>query len=120
MSLQKPSSSCRHFKGVDALMARTVKLGADASAALGGRGGGMEGSTSRNMGKDFVTHARSKGTYAGVSVDGAVIRTKDDLNHAYYGSVVKPSDILQVRKVSANPHSKKLYEAVSTATGVHQ
>ena len=70
------------LKGVDALMARTVKLGADASAALGGRGGGMEGST-------------------------------------YYGSVVKPSDILQVRKVSANPHSKKLYEAVSTATGVH-
>ena len=77
----------------------------------------MECSTSANLGKDFVTYSRSKGLFAGASFEGASIRTRDDLNKAYYGSAVRPSDIVLVRKIEANPRSKQLREAVVTAAG---
>jgi hypothetical protein len=65
-----------------------------------------------SMGKDFVTYARTKGVFAGVSVEGASIRTRGDLNKAYYGSVVRPSDIELVRCDKSNPQSQVLHQAV--------
>ena len=104
-------------KGIESLLSSTVKLGADASAAVGAKGGGMKGGTSANLGKDFVTYSRAKGVFAGVSLEGASIRTRDDLNKAYYGSAVRPSDIVLVRNVTSNPDAKPLREAVVTAAG---
>jgi lipid-binding SYLF domain-containing protein len=77
----------------------------------------MESSTSTNLGKDFVTYSRTKGAFAGVSLEGASIRTRDELNQAYYGSSVRPSDIVLVRNVTPNPHSQQLREAVANAAG---
>jgi SH3 domain-containing YSC84-like protein 1 len=104
-------------KGVDTLLTSTVKLGGDVSAAVGSQGGGMEGSTSTNLGKDFVTYSRTKGAFAGVSLEGASIRTRDELNQAYYGSSVRPGDIVLVRNVTPNPQSQPLREAVVSAAG---
>jgi lipid-binding SYLF domain-containing protein len=104
-------------KGIESLLSNSVKLGADASAAVGAKGSGMEGSTSANLGKDFVTYSRSKGLFAGVSFEGASIRTRDDLNKAYYGSAVRPSDIVLVRSITPNPQSRELRDAVVSAAG---
>lgn len=104
-------------KGVESLLSNSFKLGGDVSAAVGTKGSGMEGSTSANLGKDFVTYSRSKGLFAGASFEGASIRTRDDLNKAYYGSAVRPSDIVLVRNIQANPSSKQLRDAVVTAAG---
>src|SRR5215813_7728274 len=84
-------------KGIESLLSSTIKLGADSSAVIGPKGSGIEGATSISMGKDFVTYARAKGAYIGLSVEGASIRTRDDLNKRYYGSAVRPSDIVLVR-----------------------
>jgi lipid-binding SYLF domain-containing protein len=104
-------------KGIESLLSNSFKLGGDVSAAVGTKGSGMEGSTSANLGKDFVTYSRSKGLFAGASFEGASIRTRDDLNKAYYGSAVRPSDIVLVRTIQANPSSKQLRDAVVTAAG---
>ena len=104
-------------KGIESLLSNSFKLGGDVSAAVGSKGSGMEGSTSANLGKDFVTYSRSKGIFAGASFEGASIRTRDDLNKAYYGSAVRPSDIVLVRKIEADPRSKPLREAVVSAAG---
>jgi lipid-binding SYLF domain-containing protein len=103
-------------KGIDSLLSSTIKLGADVSAAVGSQGGGMEGATSTNLGKDFVTYSRAKGSFAGVSIDGASIRTRDDLNKGYYGAAVRPSDIVLVRNIKPNRRSKELRDAVVAAT----
>ena len=103
-------------KGIESLLSSSVKLGGDVSAAIGPKGGGMEGSTSTNPGKDFVTYSRSKGLYAGVSLEGASLRPKNDLNKSYYGSAVRPSDVVLVRNIKANPHSQQLREAVAKDT----
>ena len=104
-------------KGIESLLSNSFKLGGEVSAAVGSKGSGMEGSTSANLGKDFVTYSRSKGVFAGASFEGASIRTRDDLNKTYYGSAVRPSDIILVRKIEADPRSKQLREAVVAAAG---
>ena len=98
-------------------MSDSFKFGGDVSAALGSQGTGMEGSTSANLGKDFVTYSRTSGLFAGVSVEGASIRTRDDLNKSYYGSAVRPTGILTVRDVKPNPRSQALRDAVVNVAG---
>ena len=97
-------------KGMDRLLSSTVKLGVDGTVAIGAKGGGAEGTLA-----DFVTFTRAKGLYAGVSFDGASIRTRDDLNYAYFGEDVRPSDIIIAHKAKPNPNSKELQAMLATA-----
>lgn len=98
-------------KAVDSLLANKIKLGADGSVAIGPKGEGAD----TNLTADFVTFTRAKGLYAGVSFDGALIRTRDELNAAYYGQDVRPSDIIIAHKAKPNPHSKELHAMLGTA-----
>jgi lipid-binding SYLF domain-containing protein len=63
---------------------------------------------------DIVSFSRSKGLYGGVSVDGAVVATRDGLNTAYYGKPVSPADIL-VRRSASNPHAATLIDMIRKA-----
>ena len=98
-------------KAVESLLANKFKLGADGSVAIGPKGGGAD----TNLTADFVTFTRAKGLYAGVSFDGASIRTRDDLNAAYFGEDVRPSEIIISHKVKPNPNSKELHAMLKTA-----
>lgn len=98
-------------KAVDSLLANKIKLGADGSVAIGPKGGGAD----TNLTTDFVTFTRAKGLYAGVSFDGASIRARDELNAAYYGQDVRPSDIIIAHKAKPNPNSKELHAMLATA-----
>ena len=84
-------------KALEKLYSNSVKLGADASAALGSRGA-EKGAV---MNTDFVAYSKVKGAFAGVAVDGAVLDVRQTLNSAYYGQAVTPSDILVNRSVSS-------------------
>ena len=42
----------------------------------------------------MYSYSRSQGLFAGVSVEGTVINTREDLNEAYYGKPVSATDIL--------------------------
>jgi lipid-binding SYLF domain-containing protein len=103
-------------KGIESLLSGTIKIGTDASAVIGPKGSGIEGATSVNTGNDFVAYARTKGAFVGLSVEGASIRTRDDLNKSYYGSAVRPSDIVLVRNVKSHPQSQMLHQAVVKGT----
>jgi lipid-binding SYLF domain-containing protein len=98
-------------RGVAALLTSSVKLGADVGVAAGPVGLGASAATA-NLSADILSFARSKGLFAGISLDGAVVAVRDSLNHAYYGAQVTPADILMRRKV-ANRRSGPLISAVS-------
>jgi lipid-binding SYLF domain-containing protein len=102
-------------RGMTALLATSAKLGADVGVALGPVGAGAEAATA-NLSADIISYSRSKGLYAGVSVEGAVVATRDALNKAYYGKAVSPTDILLRRTVS-NQKAAGLIGAVSKAAG---
>ena len=99
-------------KGIDSMISTTVKLGGDASVAVGPIGRGMEGSTAPNLSADLLSFSRAKGLFGGVSLEGAVVAARDAWNTAYYGKPTKATDILVRRDVS-NPHAENLRKVVS-------
>jgi lipid-binding SYLF domain-containing protein len=100
-------------KGIDSMISTTVKLGADASVAVGPIGRGIEGSTAPNLSADLLSFSRAQGLFGGVSVEGAAVAARDAWNTAYYGNPTKAVDILVRRDVS-NPHADNLRKAVTT------
>lgn len=89
-------------KGLNALINSEVKLGADASIALGEIGAGVEGSTTTNVGKDILTYSKTSGLYGGVSIEGAWVRARESLNREYYGPNVTPRAIVLDRQFNNN------------------
>ncbi len=101
-------------KGVDSMLTSTMKLGADASVAVGPMGGRVEGATAPNLSADLVSFARSTGVFGGVSLEGAVIAARESWNSAYYGKPTRPVDIIAKRSVK-NPHAEPLLSVLETA-----
>lgn len=99
-------------KGLNTLLAPSVKLGGDASVAAGPVGAGA----AADVTSDFVAFARSKGVYGGVNLDGTVITANGEWNNAYFGKSVLPPDIL-VRGVATNKGGSRLIAAVAKAAG---
>jgi lipid-binding SYLF domain-containing protein len=88
-------------KAVDSLLASSVKLGGDASVALGPVGTGAKANAGiPNVTADFVSFAKTKGLYAGLNLEGSVVAVRDSLNKAYYGRDVRPADIIEKHTVS--------------------
>ena len=70
-----------------------VTLGAEASAAAGPVGRDTQASVTPTAA--IYTYSRSKGLFAGASLEGAVIATQKEANARYYGRSVRAIDILR-------------------------
>src|SRR5215467_5452966 len=75
-------------KGVDSLLKSKVKLGADASAAIGPKGRDAEAATDVLMHSEILTYSRSRGLFAGVSLEGSTVRSDGSANSKVYGKEV--------------------------------
>ena len=101
-------------RGVTALLKNSAKLGADVGVAVGPIGMGTAASTA-NLSADIISFASSKGLFAGIAVDGAVIAVRNGLNKAYYNkNKLTPNDILILRTVT-NPQAENLTKSVAAA-----
>jgi len=98
-------------KGLESMYTSSFKLGADASVAAGPVG---VGAAARGLTADVISFARTKGAFAGLSLEGAVIKTGNKSNRAYYGKDVRPVDIFVTRSVT-NPGSSVLRSEVRQA-----
>jgi lipid-binding SYLF domain-containing protein len=103
----------RTQEAVDKLLASSFKFGGDMAITVGPVGGGAKSNVMANI----YSFALSKGLYAGISMEGTVVSTRDDWNTAYYGKPVTPADILILNSVSS-PGSAELREAVAQAAVV--
>ena len=81
-------------RGVSKLLQTGVKLGGDVSVAAGPVGRTAEGATDVQMHAEMLSYSRSRGLFAGVSLDGAVLRPDDDANQRLYGRSYDPKQIL--------------------------
>ncbi|ROR01863.1 lipid-binding SYLF domain-containing protein [Desulfosoma caldarium] len=99
----------RTERGVKAFYSSTFKLGGDAAVAVGPVGMSMEGSTPHNLSADILSFSRAKGLYAGLSLEGAVIKVRNDWNQLYYGKAVGPADII-IRRAASHPRSAALQQ----------
>jgi SH3 domain-containing YSC84-like protein 1 len=72
-------------RGVDALLNSKVKLGGDASAAAGPKGRNIEASTDASLRAEILSYSRSRGMFAGVSLEGTSLRPDDEASEQVYG-----------------------------------
>jgi lipid-binding SYLF domain-containing protein len=100
-------------RGITSFLGNSLKLGADAGVAAGPIGLGASAATA-NLSADLISFSRSRGLYGGVSLDGSVVAVRDDLNAAFYGRKVTPTDIF-IRHEVKNPEASVLIEEVIKA-----
>jgi lipid-binding SYLF domain-containing protein len=96
-------------KGLEEFYRSDFKLGADVGVAIGPLG------SSASMGgisADLVSFGRSKGAFMGMALDGSMIAVSDGSNAAYYGKIVRPTDIV-VKKSVSNPGSAELRRTIT-------
>ena len=97
-------------KGLDRLYSTSFKFGGDVSIAVGPVGAGAKA----DVMADFISFVRTKGAFAGVSMEGAVVKANDDWNELYYGKKVSPLGIVKHKLVS-NPGSAELLNTIRDA-----
>jgi SH3 domain-containing YSC84-like protein 1 len=76
--------------GMQHLLSSQFALGADASVAAGPVGRHAEGNTDWKMRAEVLTYSRARGIFAGVSLNGAVIKQDKDSTREFYGHMVTP------------------------------
>jgi lipid-binding SYLF domain-containing protein len=88
--------------GVKGILKGKLKLGADASATAGPVGRKAEIGTDVFLRSAVFAYSRSKGLFAGISLDGSVISIDDSANRKIYGKNVTGEQILLGKAVSSN------------------
>jgi lipid-binding SYLF domain-containing protein len=94
---------------LQSLMSDKFKLGADASVAAGPVGRNAAASTDLKMNAEILSYSRSKGVFAGVSLDGAVMQADKSGDKAMYGDEVNRHEILD-GKVAVPASARALVE----------
>jgi lipid-binding SYLF domain-containing protein len=95
-------------RGVDSLLHSKVKLGADASIAAGPKGRDAQAATDVTFRAEMLSYSRSRGVFAGVSLEGSTLRPDDDANRRLYGRDVTAERIITESKVEAPPAAHDL------------
>jgi SH3 domain-containing YSC84-like protein 1 len=96
--------------GINSLLKSKVKLGGDASVAAGPVGRTAEADTDAFMRAEILTYSRSRGIFAGVSLEGATLHSDEDANTALYGRDVSARRIIEGPKAPAPPASAQLLD----------
>lgn len=91
-------------EGAKKLVQDSVKLGAEASVTAGPVGRSAEGATDAQLHAEILSYSRTRGLFAGVSLDGAVLKQDAEDNEALYGRKVSAKEIL-IEGTVATPRS---------------
>ncbi len=97
-------------RGAESLMGSKVKLGADASAAAGPKGRNATAATDVAMRAEILSYSRSRGLFAGVSLEGSTLRPDNSANEKLYGRKLTAKEILREGKVSI-PAAARILDA---------
>ncbi|MBS7809343.1 lipid-binding SYLF domain-containing protein [Roseococcus pinisoli] len=98
-------------RAMAAVIRSQFRFGADASLAVAHIGGSVEAATTANLGADILAFSRSRGLFAGLSLEGTVMDPRPDWNAAYYGRPVEPQDIV-INMTVHNPGADPLRAAL--------
>ena len=101
-------------KGFEHLMNSKFEIGGDASAAAGPVGRHASADTDWKLNTEVLTYSRARGIFAGVTLNGAVIRRDDDSTEAIYGQEIPTRRIL-MGEVAPTPPAQPFLDAVRNA-----
>jgi lipid-binding SYLF domain-containing protein len=99
-------------RGMESILSSKVKLGADASAAAGPKGRDASADTDAWMRAEILSYSRSRGLFAGVSLEGSTLRPDDDASADVYGHPIKAKDIVRSQKMGVPATGRHLVSAL--------
>jgi SH3 domain-containing YSC84-like protein 1 len=103
-------------RALHSLLSDKFKLGADASVAAGPVGRDAAASTDLKLNAEILSYSRTKGVFAGVSLDGAVVQVDESGDQALYGDNVGTHGILD-GEVRIPASARNLMHVLHTHTG---
>lgn len=102
-------------KGADTVLTSKVKLGADASAAAGPKGRDASAATDIVMRAEILSYSRSRGLFAGVSLEGSTLRSDGGANKNLYGRDLNAKEIVKEGKIGAPAAARTLLATLQSA-----
>src|ERR1700747_2320534 len=99
-------------RGMESILSSKVKLGADASVAAGPKGRDASADTDAWMRAEILSYSRSRGLFAGVSLEGTTLRPDDDANEQVYGHAIKAKDIVRSGTMAVPATGRHLVNAL--------
>ncbi len=103
-------------RGMDKLLSSKFTLGADASAAAGPVGRTSSAQTDAQLNAEILSWSRSRGIFAGLSLEGATLRPDEDSNRDLYGKSTTNREIL-TGSVATPPAAQKLVSELDRYSG---
>ena len=105
-------------RGASSILSSQVKLGADASAAAGPKGRDASADTDAYLRAEILSYSRSRGLFAGISLEGSTLRPDDDASADVYGRKITAKEIVMGRKTVV-PASGRLLVRVLQKNAPH-
>jgi len=81
-------------RGANGILTGKVKLGADAAAAAGPKGRDAAAATDVTLRAEILSYSRSRGLFAGISLEGSTLRPDNGANKSLYGKEIPAKDIV--------------------------
>jgi len=104
--------------GVEGITGGKVTLGADASVAAGPVGRQASVATDANFNAEVYSYSRTRGLFAGISLDGTVLSIDRNANALFYNKPgVMASEILSGAVTSTDNTAQRFLAAVTASTG---
>jgi lipid-binding SYLF domain-containing protein len=98
--------------GMKHLLSNKFTLGGEATAAAGPVGRDVSAQTDAVLRAEMLSYSRSRGLFAGISLQGATLRPDEDSNREMYGKDVENADVLQ-GKIDAPAAAAKLEDLLN-------
>ncbi len=95
-------------RGANAILSSKVKLGSDASAAAGPKGRDAAAETDVTLRAEMLTYSRSRGLFAGISLEGSTLRPDNGANEDVYHKKIAATDIVRKGGVAIPPSGQKM------------
>jgi lipid-binding SYLF domain-containing protein len=81
-------------RGLEKMVSNEFKVGVDAGVAAGPVGRDAAAATDIQMRAEILSYSRSRGLFAGATLNGSSIRSDDDANQRFYGKALKTADVI--------------------------
>ena len=102
---------------IEGILRSKLTIGVDAAAAAGPVGRRARASTDIELKAEIFSYSRSRGFFAGLSLDGAVLQVDDEANAAFYGTPeVDPRKIGTLRNLDVPPAGRELRRTLDEYT----
>ena len=95
-------------RGAHSILNSKVKLGADASVAAGPKGRTASAATDVTLRAEVLSYSRSRGLFAGISLEGSTVRPDNDANERVYGKKLEAESIVFKGAVAVPPPAQRL------------